>query len=117
MTRVADMFLGRWKSGRTWKSTDSSVKSSSRIVSNGADKKSWDEKMAIRTEREHEKRLLKEIAEKKTLAKETVKAEREAGRLRREQNARISELKQTVTNMHKLKRMTKKQRANLRVKA
>lgn len=55
-------FLGRWRSGRVWK-TPETLKASKKVVTTGVKGHSWTEKMAQRQQAAVEKALLQELRE------------------------------------------------------
>lgn len=97
---------GKPVSGRTWKPTK---KRTSSVIAVKSLRKSWDDKVKERREKQVLQEYQKEVRE--TLASER-KAEHERIKLKhkqKEENEKKAQVVQRITNTAKLKRMTKKQ--------
>jgi hypothetical protein len=94
------------KSGRKWKSVESSRFSS--LKSDKAFRSSWAKKELIRQELNQLKSKAKEIKDERQRKFDEKKQQRVEREQRRKENERKAEIVQVVKNVHKLKRMKKK---------
>ena len=107
-------FLGRWKSGRTWKSAGE--KSSKKTVSRGVGLKSWDKKLKERQLLKLEKAKRLEHDKAITSLRQEQRRQRELNKKKREENTKKAEITQTVSNIKKLGKMCKEKRKKLYMK-
>ncbi len=102
-------FLGRWDSGRVWKSLAKPLSSS-----RGIGRKSWEQKVADRTQQALEKAKRTQIQAARLVEKEALRKRRVAARQRKEENIKKSSITQTISNPRKLKRISKRQLTKFR---
>ena len=107
-------FLGRWESGRTWKSAGE--KSSKKIVSRGVGLKSWDEKLKERQLVKLEKVKRLEHDKAMTSLRQEQRRQRELNKKKREENAKKAEVTQNISNTKKLRKMSKEERKKIYMK-
>jgi len=93
------------KSGRFWKGERDQFRS---IRKDRGNKKTFEERMKKKEEKERNKDLTKQIKEQKAAKIEALKQRQEENKKRREKNELKNEVYQVVKNPHKIKRMRKR---------
>jgi len=93
------------KSGRFWKGERDQFRS---IRKDKGNKKTFEERMKKKEEKERNKDLTKQIKEQKAAKIEALKQRQEENKKRREKNELKNEVYQVVKNPHKIKRMRKR---------
>lgn len=106
-------FLGKTKSGRSWKEIDGIERSSNKIVSRGSATKKWSLKVKEREEAKQQKILSQEallIHQGEVAAIKKRKAEKKQRRIA---NTLKNTIVQRITNSRKVKRMKRNQRKSI----
>ncbi|XP_062502930.1 coiled-coil domain-containing protein 86-like [Corticium candelabrum] len=102
---------GRPKSGRWWKAEG---KRKSSLIGDKPLHTSWRKRVKQREEKKALKEYEQQLKEELQRQKEEKRKRIEEHRKRKEENERKAEVVQVITNTAKLKRLSKKQRKNIR---
>lgn len=106
-------FLGKTKSGRSWREPESIERASNKNVSRGSGSKKWDAKVKEREEAKQRKMLFQEALLSHQAEVAAIKKRRAEKKQRRIDNTLKNTIVQRITNSRKVKRMKRNQRKSI----